>query len=411
MDTARLFNGLRLETRLLDPQSIETATTLRNNPASYSVEITVRVEVPTPAQSAEALARLNPKLPHLFTDFDLLMEGARVSPNFAAFYERKIRWIQPRLARLDSILSRDNFYDCETILQWRHPESGRRALLLQGNMDVNTDGSDGDRNVGLDYSSFTYQPQTSYRWKKATKRPNPMLASTEKALADAKKELAGKPAAARVSELNERIKRLTSTIYELKHYSFLVSTVDPFIVIPLSMVQKEAADRVGIGDYALVIHDKTFYPAIVGDAGPTFKFGEASLRICQQINPQSTGRNRPVSALTISYLVFPGTAERPFAVPDLEHWKSRCEELLTEIGGTPAEIYAWPNLVKPWPTPTPSPTPSPTPTPTPTPTADALPKPAGSDSLSPASSPQGPEKITPENVPWVSPSPETTPEG
>jgi len=395
MATARLFNGFRLETQLDAEPADETASVLRTIPESYSVQITVRTDLPKPAQSAEELARLNPKLPHLFTDFNLLMKSASVSENFQNFYGRKIQWMQTRLGRLDQLLSRVNFYDCETVLRWTHPVSGRKALLLQGNMDVNTDGSDGDRNVGsLDNSSIYYQPQTSYRWKKTTKRPNPILASTETALAAAKKELANKPTEARSTELKERIKYLTSTLYELRTYSFLVSTVDPFIVIPLSMIGDKAADGIRIGDYALVIHEKTLYPAIVGDAGPTFKFGEASLRIAQQIEPGSSGVNRPVTALTVSYLVFPNSAERPFTVPDLDHWRERCTELLAELGGSPVEIFSWPNLVKPWPTPTPTPTPTPSPTPALSPAVSTP---------SPTATPETPEAASSPEYPFVSP--------
>ena len=44
-----------------------------------------------------------------------------------------------------SLLSRHNFYDCQTVSQLRHPNTGRRAILLQGDMDVDADGSDSDR--------------------------------------------------------------------------------------------------------------------------------------------------------------------------------------------------------------------------------------------------------------------------
>ena len=41
-----------------------------------------------------------------------------------------------------------------------------------------------------------------------------------------------------------------------------------------------------IGDYAAVIYNGKIYPAIVGDAGPSNKVGEASARICKELNPE-----------------------------------------------------------------------------------------------------------------------------
>jgi len=87
-----------------------------------------------------------------------------------------------------------------------------------------------------------------------------------------------------------------------------------------------------VGDYAVVIYKGKIYPTIVGDAGPSFKTGEASLRIAKQLNARAGIYSRPVSDLTVTYLVFPGTAEKP-KQPDYEEWKKRCETLLTEIGG------------------------------------------------------------------------------
>ncbi len=68
-----------------------------------------------------------------------------VSPLFAQLYDTKIRMLRENLGRLDLLLSRHNFFDCQTILQLQHPQTHRKALLLQADMDVDADGSDGDR--------------------------------------------------------------------------------------------------------------------------------------------------------------------------------------------------------------------------------------------------------------------------
>ena len=93
-----------------------------------------------------------------------------------------------------------------------------------------------------------------------------------------------------------------------------------------------------IGDYAAVIYSGKIYPAIVGDAGPSNKIGEASARICKELNPKASGLSRAVSNIKVSYLVFPGTAEKP-GPPDLVHWREKCKQFLDEMGGTTPELF------------------------------------------------------------------------
>ena len=68
-----------------------------------------------------------------------------VSPLYADLYATKVKVLRDNLGRLDQLLSRHNFYDCQTVLQLRHPQTHRKALLLQADMDVDADGSDSDR--------------------------------------------------------------------------------------------------------------------------------------------------------------------------------------------------------------------------------------------------------------------------
>jgi hypothetical protein len=141
-------------------------------------------------------------------------------------------------------------------------------------------------------------------------------------------------------------------------------------VLPLSAVGRKSPFSGTTGDYCVVIHDGVLYPAIVGDVGPGYKMGEASLRICKEINKRSNSMNRPVSDLKVTYLVFPGTSEKPFGVPDLAHWHDRCAKYIDELGGTHGELFTWADLTPPPPpaapaTPPPGATPTPTATPTP----------------------------------------------
>ena len=67
----------------------------------------------------------------------------------------------------------------------------------------------------------------------------------------------------------------------------------------------------------MVVFGDKIYPAIIGDVGPADKAGEASLRIAKEVNALATPNNRPVSDLKVTYLIFPGTAETPFAIASI----------------------------------------------------------------------------------------------
>jgi hypothetical protein len=156
------------------------------------------------------------------------------------------------------------------------------------------------------------------------------------------------------------------------------------------------------------------FPAIVGDVGPSNVIGEASLRICQQIDARADADNRPVNDLKVTYLVFPGTAEK-FDVPDFDKWGARCQKLLEEIGGYKGDLVKWIDPTKPKPppaTPEPgrpvpgspasSPAPaSPTPvaaTPSPVTPAAVSPKPASTPPATPAASTAATPAPTPQKA-------------
>lgn len=379
--TAKLFNGLALQAKLVAEKSPELASQDRRDIGAYEVRITVSARLPSPSKSAADFLKNDPLLPGTFSDFDRLLEGAEVSPFFDKLYSLKLAQVEREIGRLDAVLSRDNFYDCETILSIRNPATGRRALLAVGDMDVNVDGSDGDRNVAVDGSAQFFLPQTSYRWLKLTGRENPFVPVEQARLATLKSELAAGASASRKRELEEAIDIAKRRIFDLKKWSFLISETDPFIVLPGFMMRtKDNPYAPAIGDFALVLHGGKAYPAVVGDAGPSLKLGEASLLVCREINARSTPLAGAVCDLKVAYLVFPGTADDQHTPPDLEAWRAKCEQLAKELGGLKCEIHTWPNLVKPWPTPTPTPAPTPDVAPSPAPGASATP----SASASPA---------------------------
>lgn len=403
-----MFNGAQVRTSL-ETDFGTSATAERALPSSYEVEVKVRVKIPKPNQSLEELGRLNSKLPELLPALPALLADAKVSPSWDDLYRLKVAQLQRSLNRFDDLLSRHNLFDCETILEFQHPQSKRRAVFIQADMDTDGDGSDSDRVPEIDGTSSTFQPFTSYRWPKTGDKPNSFIIPRESRLRQYQAELAGSGVGeARARDLREASVRMKTEIADLKKYSFLVAATDPFIVLPLSMVNKKSPFSPGIGDYCVVVYGSTLYPAVVGDAGPAYKTGEGSLRLCKQLSSRADANNRAVSDLKVSYLVFPGTAEKPFAAPDLERWRTRCSELLEEVGGYRGELFVWEDLTKPkLPPATPVPaTPAPG-TPAPGTPSPGTPAPATPPAATPA--PATPPPATPS--PAVSTSAQPEPAG
>ena len=410
LDTGKLFNGITLHSTVETIPGAD-ATTERNQPESYVLDLRLQARVPSPNKTIEELAKVSPQLPMLLPGLASTLLADPVSPLYAQLYDTKVRMLRENLARLDLLLSRHNFFDCQTVLQLQHPQTHRKALLLQADMDVDADGSDGDRMPVGTGAPANFKPFTSYRWPKKTSAANPYLAATEQALKRAEDEYAlATTTPARKRELRNAIAQLRAEVDTLKRYSFLIGAADPFIVVPGAFTH--AHDAVKPGDFALVVFGDTIYPAIVGDVGPNDKVGEASLRIAKQINALSTPYNRPVSDLKVSYIIFPDTADKPFGPPDLEKLQARCDELVKEIGGASVPLHHWENMIPPSPTPSPTPGPSSSPsaTPSPSPTAStpvsAVPSPTFAFSTASHAVTATPNPtLTPTNSPAVQRSP------
>lgn len=356
IDTATLYNGLVTRASLEEVEG-RTASLERVTDASYGVEIKVRITVPRAATTLAEFANINPDLPRALPGLAALLQTATTSGFYHQLYDNKRKRVQSDYARLNRVLDRHNFYDCESILELQSPDSGRRVLLIQSEMDVVSDGTDGDRMPDLDAyiaNSANFQPSTGYMWKKKTAQPNPLLkrytdaVARDEALlkkpgigAGEKKTLQGKLA------INRRVAN------DLRFWSYLIAEADPFVVIPLSIVRQKAQSSFApqVGDYAVVVHGKRLFPAIVGDVGPTYKAGEGSLRLCKEINPNATVYSRPESDLAVTYLYFPGSAEPTRDAPDLDLWHERCTELLAEIGGVGEgfQLHRWEDWFAPQP--------------------------------------------------------------
>ena len=360
LETARLFNGLTFH-GTVEPIPGRAASEERADPESYVVDLKVRTRVPTPNRTMDELAKVTPQLGKLLPGLAAMIKPDSVSPYFAELYETKVKSLRENVGRLDQLMSRHNFYDCQTALHFQHGESHRKAVLLQADMDVDADGSDADRIPAGNGASPNFKPFTSYKWPKKTAAPNPYLGPTEERLKRYETELAVKTTAPeRKRDLKAGIAQARDEIGTMKKFSFLIGATDPYIVLPGRF---SPGDGAKVGDYAVVVCGDAIYPAIVGDVGPPDKVGEASLRIAKEINSAATPNNRPVSDLKVSYIVFPGTAEIPFGSPDLEKLAVRCDALVKEIGGASVPLHHWENIIPPPPTPTPSPTSTATPSP------------------------------------------------
>src|SRR5207245_10661581 len=270
-DISRRFNGITLRSEV-ETAAGAAASEERVDPMSYAIDLKLHVRVPTPNRSADELGKVSPDLGKLLPGLATMAKAEAVSPLFAQLYETKVRELRENLSRLDLLLSRHNFYDCQTVLALRHPETKRRALLFQADMDVDADGSDGDRVPAGNGVSPTFKPFTSFRWSKKTARPNPYLPLTEDRLRhlDAEQTTATPE---RKRELRSAATELRDEINAMKKFSYLIGTYDPFIVVPGNFTK--GPDAVKVGDYAVVVSGQAIYPANVGDVRPNAKVCEA----------------------------------------------------------------------------------------------------------------------------------------
>lgn len=348
VDVATLFNGITIETKLETSQG-NYASLEVGSPDAYKVEFQLKVHVPKPNDTVPELARLNPHLPKMMPALGTLLEHGKVSGFWHKLYENKVEGVQKNLTRLNRLLDRHNFFDCETILELQHPGSGRRALLVQSEMDVVADGSDGDRQAEMSgdiYNSDYYQPFTSYEWPKQTQTPNPLLAKWTSRRDSLKKESEKKGiSSSRANELKAQVRHLEDEMRSMKSHSSLIGEKDPFIV--LSLLFKDypriMPQAPSMGDYCAVIHGDKIYPAICGDYGPSMKMGEASLLIAKKINEHANPNNRGEEDLKVTYLIFPGTADKPQGPPNLDKWYEKVSTYMDELGGLGKgySVYKW----------------------------------------------------------------------
>ena len=324
---------------------------------SYVAEYTLKVRLPAPAKTIAELELSNSKLGTMLPGLAPMVAQSEVSPWYFRLYDNKAEHLKQDATALNELITKHNLYDCETILNLRSP-GGRKVFLLQADMDVVSDGSDGDRLATMPdeiVNSSNYQPFTSYGWPKKSKTPNPMIAGWENRITVAEKEIADRGTSAdRKKWLRDRVAYLKRGISDMKSRCFLIAEYDPFIVIPVNILGATSDPYApNIGDYAVVVFGEKIVPAVVGDGGPNYKVGEASLRIAKELNTRASSNSRPVSDLKVTYLVFPGSREAERGPPNYEAWRSKCQALVQEIGGLGAgcQMLEWKDLLAPPPPP------------------------------------------------------------
>ena len=178
LETSRLFSGITVNATV-EPTPGGPASDERLDPQSYVLDLKLHARVPTPNKTIEELAKVNPELPRLLP---ALADDGETGLRFALL-QRALRDENqapareshpPRPAALAAQLLR-----LPDDLQLQHPETKRKAVLMQAEMDVDADGSDSDRLPAGSGVSTHFQPYTSYRWAKKTSNPSAYLPMLE----------------------------------------------------------------------------------------------------------------------------------------------------------------------------------------------------------------------------------------
>lgn len=315
---------------------------------------------PRALQTMPELLKLNPELGGVLPALPKLLETAQVATQFRQLMDAKLRSIAS-----GGVLTAENYFDCATVLNLSDAGTGRKAVLFQSDMDVDTDGTDPVRKPNLrDYDqeriSKTFLPRLSYNWPNESKAVNPFLSYPDSLLkglgkvrASVQAEQARDPRGKVWTKLvevcdaqEESVRKLANDAdlrKDLTDYRFPLAAADPFVVIPGSWVYPAGdAYELKMGCLGVVIVGRVAYPCMVADSGPAEKCGEASLMLCQAIDPKATGKSGVVSGPKATYLLFPGTTWS--GKPDVAKMRIEILRLLGEMGGpgAGAKLHDWP---------------------------------------------------------------------
>ena len=208
---------------------------------------------------------------------------------FAQLYETKVRELRENLNRLDLLLSRHNFYDCQTVLalSTRKANAARCSFRRTWTWMQMAPMVIGFRLATACRRRSNRSPVFAGEKNRIVPIPTCQESKSDCIALELEQKTATPE---RKRDLKNAVTELRDEIAAMKKYSYLIGTYDPFIVVPASFTK--GSDAAHVGDYAFVIAGSTIYPAIVGDVGPNDRVGEASLRIAKEVNALSNPNNR-----------------------------------------------------------------------------------------------------------------------
>lgn len=326
-------------------------------PAYLHLTQTATVLRPKPLTGVAALEKLNPGLTALLPGLRDTLPKATVSTKFKSLYDAKIKAVAT-----GEFMPAHFYFDCATVLNLTDARTGQRAVLIQADMDVDTDGTDPARLWQLkDYDdariSGSFQPVLAYSWANSGSDANPFIDYYKSTLTQlrgmknqldmaAEKDLApvwtdlGKAFEEKINALNRK-----AQVYgdDLRNRRSLIASLDPFIVIPMNWVDKESsAFKMQVGDLVAVIYERHIYPCIIGDTGPNTQVGEGSQKLARALRADASGKKSAVTTAGVTYLVFPRS--RPgMGEPNLSVYEAEVTHLLGQLGGIGegVKVHSW----------------------------------------------------------------------
>ena len=96
MDTGMIFNGLQFKWNI-ETIPGETAAQDREKDDSYRLELNLKIRTPRAATTLEDLKVANSRIPEVLPSLPLLLETAKVSPDYEDLYRRKMNFLKGRL--------------------------------------------------------------------------------------------------------------------------------------------------------------------------------------------------------------------------------------------------------------------------------------------------------------------------
>ena len=218
-EVARLYNGIQVRSSF-EGEPGRQASLERETAASYALDLQFSIKVPVAARTAAEITHSAPTLLAALPKLTALLDKAEVSKFYYGIYQNKTELLRQNLAHLDALLPRDIFYDTDTVLEIQDPDSKRKFLLIQSDMDVDSDGSDPDRLNEVDTTDPTFQPLTSYKWPKRGPVPNPLLKPYHDRLDRLEADLKANPAHRNTALA---IEAQRNVINQIEHYGSLIA--------------------------------------------------------------------------------------------------------------------------------------------------------------------------------------------